>query len=241
MAGGLFVTGTDTGVGKTLVTCLVAAGLRASGHRVAVMKPIETGCAVGESGRLRAADAELLRFFAGATDPMDLVCPIRFAEPLAPAVAAARERTEIDVGRIAAAFEQLTARADVVLVEGAGGLLVPIATDCAMADLARRLRLPLLVVVGSKLGALNHALLTMECARARQVAVAGYVVNFPFGAPDLAGETNVETLASLIGPPLAIVPHLAGGIRATEEHRAELARRCSERFDVDRLLRAARW
>ena len=236
LARGIFVTGTDTGVGKTLVSCTIAAGLCAAGVRVSVMKPIETGCATGTGGELIAADADLLRYCAGSTASPELICPVRFAEPLAPLVAAERCGDAVELGRIEQAFAELSAAGGFVVVEGAGGLLVPIAEGFTMADLARRLGLPLVVVVASKLGALNHAALTMECARGRGLEVKGYVVNFLSPNSDLAADTNVATLQKLLGPPLAVVPYLEGGVRATEDGRCRLEQLFEAHFDLRRFL-----
>lgn len=204
--------------------------------RVAVMKPIETGCEATAAGGLRAADAEALRFFADAADHPDLICPIRFAEPLAPQVAAERAGVAIDLERIRTAFEQLAAGAEIVLVEGAGGLLVPIAPGFAMADLARTLDLPVLVVVGSKLGAINHAMLTCEVARGRGLALVGYAVNFPTPASDIAAATNVAILRELLGPPLGVFPWQADAALLTGANRDRLAALGREQVDLDRLL-----
>lgn len=233
---GIFVTGTDTGVGKTVVSCALAAGLSARGVRVGVMKPFETGCAVAPDGGLIAADAAALRFFAGSADAPEDVCPIRFAEPLAPRVAAERAGEAIDLGVVHAAYGRIAGAADFLLVEGAGGLLVPITAEASMAELARDLDLPLLVVVGSKLGAINHALLTCEVIRRRGLRLAGYIVNFPAPAADVAAETNVALLRGILGPPLGVLPwspHLDG---LTPEHRARLGDLAAASLDLDRLI-----
>jgi dethiobiotin synthase len=151
---GLFVTGTDTGVGKTLVACTVARALRERGIDLGVMKPIETG--VGSDGPL---DAIALRAAAGAEDALDLVCPQQFALPAAPTVAAAHEGREVDLVMLDAAWAVLAARHDSMLVEGAGGLLVPAAAGVTMADLAERFGLPLLIAARGSLGTINHTLL----------------------------------------------------------------------------------
>jgi len=236
---GVFVTGTDTGVGKTFVSCVLAAGLRARGLRVGVMKPFETGCAPAPDGGRIAADAEALRHFAGSTAAADDVCPVRLAEPLAPQVAAERAGVAIDLHPVHAAYARIRAAADFVLVEGAGGLLVPITTSVTMADLAQELDLSLLVVVGSKLGALNHALLTCEVARGRGLRLAGYVVNFPSPGSDVAADTNVAVLARRLGPPLGVLPFAEAAAAPAPENRARLAALAEQRLDLDRLLAPA--
>jgi dethiobiotin synthetase len=236
VAAGFFVTGTDTGIGKTVVTCGLAAALKAAGRRVAVMKPIETGCGEGPDGRLHAADAELLRYYAQSSQPPEAVCPIRLRTPLAPKVAAAREAVRIDVEALVAGYRTTAKHADVVLVEGAGGLLVPISGDKTMADLAAAFEVPVLLVVGSKLGALSHTLLTVECCRARRLPVTGYVVNFPIAGADLAADTNVAELREWLGEPLAVIPHVRGGAEATAERRRELAELFTARVNLDAFL-----
>ena len=182
---GYFVTGTDTGVGKTFVTCGIAATLHARGLTVGVMKPIETGC--GPSGARRPTDAIALRDAAGSGLDLRQICPCQLEAPLAPV--------------IVAAYRSIDRAHDVTLVEGAGGLLVPIDGRYTMAELARDLGLPLLVVVDSKLGAINHTLLTLEVAAARGLRVAGYILNRAAPDEDAATATNAELLARCTGVP----------------------------------------
>ena len=142
---GLLVTGTDTGIGKTFVACALAHALRAGGRRVTVMKPVETGVTDAPD------DARRLREAAADPAPLDEICPYRLRAPLAPAVAARLENVTIDLTRLEALIRRRLEDADVLLVEGAGGLLVPIADSVTWADLAARLRLPLLVVAANRL------------------------------------------------------------------------------------------
>lgn len=195
---GLFITGTDTGVGKTFVARGIASALRARGFRVGVMKPVETGC--GGAVTRRPADALALRAAARSTLELDRVCPYQLDAPLAPYVAARLENIRIDPRAIVAAFRAIEPGHDVTVVEGAGGLLVPIAERYSMADLARDLALPLLVVVDSKLGAINHTLLTLEAAAARGLSVRGYVLNHASGA-DEAAATNASVLERCTATP----------------------------------------
>jgi dethiobiotin synthetase len=204
----LLVTGTDTGVGKTYVACGVVRAARAAGLKVAVRKPAETGCDAGADGDLIARDAVALHAAAGASEPLDVVCGIRLPEPLAPAVAARRAGVTIDVPRLVASFTRRAAEVDLLVVEGAGGLLVPLAGHTTYADLARDLGARLLVVVGARLGAINHAQLTFAAAEARGVPVAGYVVNHFAGGHDLATTTLADTMRELTGVPfLAEIAH----------------------------------
>jgi dethiobiotin synthetase len=196
---GLFVTGTDTGVGKTVVTCALARAWRARGMDVGVMKPAETG--VGPAGPL---DALALRAAAASSDALEDVCPEAFALPAAPAVAAAAEGRCVDLGRIRATAERLRARHEALLVEGAGGLLVPLAADFSMADLARELGLPVLVVARASLGTINHTLLTLEAIAARRLELAGVVVSHPAGGLSEADGRNLGALREALGRRLLV-------------------------------------
>jgi dethiobiotin synthetase len=191
---GLFVTGTDTGVGKTVVACGLIRALRGRGIDCVGMKPVETG--VGPEG---PRDAIALRAASGGGEPLELVCPQRFALPAAPAVAATAAARRVDLGAIHAGFEALAARHDCVIVEGAGGLLVPVSEDVAMADLARDLGLSILIVARGRLGTINHALLTLEVARARGLSVAGVVVSCADGALSGPDRENLEWLRRSLG------------------------------------------
>ncbi|MGH7898314.1 MAG: dethiobiotin synthase [Candidatus Binatia bacterium] len=197
MTTALLITGTDTGVGKTLVGCALAAALSRR-MRVAVLKPAETGCHELE-GELVPEDALRLREAAECRASLDVVCPFRYAEPLAPWLAAERAGRPISLERVRRCFEELRAVSDVVIVEGAGGLLVPLTRERSFADLAADLGLPLLIVVGSRLGALNQTLLTIECARRRGLDVVGIVLNQMTPDEDLAQATNGAALEKLIG------------------------------------------
>ncbi len=204
---GLFVTGTDTGVGKTVVATALVRGLRARGLDVGAIKPIETG--VGEAGPL---DAIALRDAAGAVDPLADVCPQTFALPAAPTVAAAAEGRAVDLGAVRAAVGRIAARHGCVIAEGAGGLLVPAAPGVTMADLAADLGLPLLVVARAALGTINHTLLTLEAAAARPLPVAGVVLSHAGGPLSDADAANLEELRTALGKRLVgEVPPLAPG------------------------------
>ncbi len=199
----VFVTGTDTGCGKTFVACALARSLRAAGRRVRVLKPIETGCLDG-----LPADARALAEAAGDDAPLERLCPYRFALPAAPEVAARAEGIAIDAARIEFALAAARKDADLVIVEGAGGLLVPIATGLDMAGLARRLRLPLLVASRATLGTINHTLLTLEAARARDLRVLGVVISHASAALSPADRSNLDLLLERLPVPLlAELPH----------------------------------
>jgi len=222
--GGFFVTGTDTGVGKTVVACALVRALRARGLDVGAMKPVETG--VGAAGPL---DALALRAAAGDVDALEDVCPQRFALPAAPTVAAAAEAREVDLRVIDAAHARLAARHTWLVVEGAGGLLVPAARGASMADLAARLGHPLVVVARARLGTLNHTALTLEAARRRGLTVAGLAICHADGALCAADASNLEALRNDPGAPLlGEIPPLAPGQQPAEDA-----------LDIDALLRQA--
>jgi len=205
----VFVTGTDTGVGKTFVACALALALRARGRRVAVMKPVETG--------VDGAPEDALRLRAAADDPapLDDVCPYRLRAPLAPAVAAHREGVTLDVDRLVTLIARRAGGADALLVEGAGGLLVPVAGRTTWAEIAARAGLPLLVVAANRLGTVNHCALTARVAAAAGLAMRGFVLSQPSRETDASAPTNAATVRDLTGQPvLATLAHLASPAEA---------------------------
>jgi dethiobiotin synthetase len=210
MGRGLFITGTDTGVGKTFFACGLAALLKESGYKIGVMKPAETGC-VEREGKLFPDDAMRLKQASGCEVPVEKICPYQLRDPLAPSGAAEREGIRIDVDRLMHIYEEISAAHDVTLVEGAGGLLVPLVANYTYADLARVLMLPVLVVAANRLGVINHVLLTLEHAGCRGLRVLGYVLNQMEKEPSLAAETNREALSALTAAPcIGELPYLDG-------------------------------
>lgn len=200
---GIFVTGTDTGVGKTVVSATIARTLQQSGKRVAPMKPIQTGA--GEGVLL---DIEFIQKVMGTNYSLELVCPYRYALALAPVVAANLAGERINVEKIKSAYFDLSLRHEIVIVEGAGGLVVPITETYFMSDLAHDLDLGLIVVIRPGLGTLNHTLLTIDYARSHGLNILGFVINnFPDG-PDLAERKNPQLLLGLTGEKiLGVIPH----------------------------------
>ena len=198
----LFITGTDTGVGKTFVACALATRLRARGRRVGVMKPIETGV------ETQPEDAVRLRRAAGDETPLDEVCPYRLRAPLAPAVAGPLEGVTIDIDHLLALAARRAATADVLLIEGAGGLLVPIVGSITYLDLATRLAAPVLIVGANRLGTINHCALTARVARDAGLTVRGFVLSQPTRVTDVSAATNAEVITSLTGLEcLGVLPH----------------------------------
>jgi len=213
------ITGTDTGVGKTMVGCALSFALKVRGLRVGVMKPAETGCPQDADG-LRPDDAIALRASALARHPLELICPYRYRSPLAPAAAAEIDRLEPpDPARIERIFEEIAADSDVVLVEGAGGIAVPLRWDFNYADLAVALGLDVILVVANRLGCLNSTILSLEYARNRRLRVRGYILNDVDPVSSPAGQTNAESLERLTD-----VPAL-GSVRYKEPLPFELVKR----------------
>ncbi|MBE7414400.1 MAG: dethiobiotin synthase [Deltaproteobacteria bacterium] len=171
-----FITGTDTGVGKTEVACMLARAFRASGLKPGVMKPVETGCPERD-GRLVPMDALRLKEASGTGAELDIINPYRFAPPLAPLTASGLSGTTIEFKKIKSCFKELSNTHDIMLVEGAGGLLTPVAQDTYMADLALDLGLPAVIVSANRLGTINHTLMTLKCAVGMGIEVAGIILN----------------------------------------------------------------
>lgn len=206
---GLFVTGTDTEVGKTVIAGGLARLLREAGRRVGVMKPIATGCERRGRFGLVSPDAEFLAHCADAPEDLQTINPVRYAEPLAPSVAARRSRRPVDRVAIRDNYERIRARAELTIIEGIGGLLVPLDEKHTVADLAVEFQLPLVIVARPGLGTINHTLLTVEAARSRDLPIAAIVINrYDADRATLAEETNPETIARLARLPLpTVVPN----------------------------------
>ncbi|HHL45071.1 MAG TPA: dethiobiotin synthase [Gammaproteobacteria bacterium] len=191
---GVFISGTDTGVGKSLIACALLAGFRRAGLRTAAMKPVASGSDPTPSG-LRNEDALQLAAWSDCPFPYEVINPYTFQPAIAPHIAAAQAGVTIDLQRIEGLYRRIAAQADICVVEGAGGWLVPLdeAPATTMADLVVRLDIPVVLVVGMRLGCLNHAMLTAESILARGVALTGWVANQVM--PDMpCVEQNIETL-----------------------------------------------
>ena len=205
MRKGFFVTGTDTEVGKTLAAAALIHALRRCGLRAVGMKPVAAGCALRD-GRWHNDDVDTLTAACALPVPAEELNPYLFHEPIAPHIAAARLGVDIDLGHIERCFDALSAKADSVVVEGAGGFLVPLSATTSFADLAVRLGLPVVLVVGLRLGCINHALLTQEAILRRGLTLAGWIANRIDPAMS-AAEENLDTLRrSLQAPLLADMP-----------------------------------
>jgi dethiobiotin synthetase len=200
MTRGYFVTGTDTGVGKTLIACSLLRAFAARGFKAVGMKPVATGAVPGGNGLVHD-DVERLIAAGNVMAPREHVNPYCFAPPIAPHIAAAEAGMKIDLDHIGRCFNALTERADVVIVEGVGGFRVPLASHVDTGHLAACLALPVVLVVGVRLGCLNHALLTAEAIAGRGLMLAGWVANH-IDPGMAAAEENVRALETLIAAPL---------------------------------------
>lgn len=197
-ARGWFVTGTDTGVGKTRASCALLHALRERHARVVGMKPVAAGRAPGAGDN---EDVLALRAHGSVAVPAALDNPVNLRDAVSPHIAARNEGRSIDVAAIAAAHAELACRADAVVVEGAGGFLVPLSERATGADLAAALGLPVILVVGLRLGCLNHALLTREAIAARGLPLAGWIVNrLDPAMPEQAA--NLDFLCARLDAPL---------------------------------------
>ena len=220
---GFFVTGTDTGVGKTLVACSLIRAFAARGQRVVGMKPVASGAAL-RGNELVHDDVERLIAAGNVAAPREHVNPYCFAPAIAPHIAAAEAGMRIDLEHILRCFTALAVRADHVVVEGIGGFRVPLGAGADTAQLAARLALPVVLVVGMRLGCLNHALLTAEAIAGRGLALAGWVANHV--DPQMAAaDENVQALEALLAAPLiariafAAAPDPASGAALLDTRR----------------------
>ncbi len=218
-----FITGTDTGVGKTTVGCALARAFRERGLQTGVMKPVETGCSVRD-GVLIPADAVSLRAAAESIDPLNLINPYRFTPPLAPSVAARLAGVDIEFNKIKKNFDEISQKNDVTLIEGAGGLLVPLSREKTVADLIAFLDIPVIVVAASKLGCLNHTLLTAKHAACIGLNINTVILNHPDSRMDDSQQYNHEELQSLCKMPVKKLPFLSKGELDLNAIAAELCR-----------------
>ncbi|MBI2195330.1 MAG: dethiobiotin synthase [Planctomycetes bacterium] len=207
---GIFVTATDTGVGKTVVCAGILDALARRGVRAGFMKPVASGTAVGEHGRY-SADARFLARAAGLQSEGPEHNPLCFEKPLSPLAASEQEGRVVDLSPVWSAWERLRARHPFMLVEGIGGVLVPITQRYFVLDLMKDFGLPALVVARAGLGTINHTLLTLEAIRSRGIPVRGVVLNSAQRASDASAATNADVISRCSGTPiLAELPFLPG-------------------------------
>ncbi len=229
---GVFITGTDTGVGKTIIAAAVARALKMRGVNVGVMKPVETGCRMDSEEGLVPADGAFLKYMAECDTALTDIVPYRFETPVAPLVASGIEGRAIRKEVILSTFEEIAGNHDFMVVEGVGGLMVPVSRDLLVCDLVRLLDLPVIVVAGNTLGVLNHTLLTVKAAGNEGIRVAGVVINHthsPHG--DIAEDTNPGVLKELLSVPvIGVFPYLE------ERSKEEMDRVSGYVLSVDTLM-----
>lgn len=233
----LFITGTDTGIGKTVISMGLCAFLSLHrGMSVGVMKPFESGLAQGDrEGGSR--DAVLLREASGSTDAPEEINPYTFEAPLAPEVAAGMEHRVIDIDSVDRTYRDLLGRHDVLVIEGAGGVMVPIKKDFFYVDLIKQWNVPTVIVSRLGLGTINHTLLTSRYLESQGISIVGVILNDVSNEADIASQTNPGVLKQYLGIPLlGVFPHVAS---ATEKeiNREFLAETFVKNIDTDAILR----
>ena len=236
MSDGIFITGTDTEVGKTLIAAGLVAALKEQGVDVGVMKPLESGAPSFGSAPI-PRDALYLKEIAGVIDDLNLINSYCFQAPLAPAAAAEKEGVEIDLKRIKVQYEELKGRHQFMVVEGAGGLLVPITQGLLLPELIKLLELPLLLVARSTLGTINHILLSLFYCQEEGLEVKGLIMNKSTPDPDPSEASNAQLVAQFSGVPvLGSFPYLRdyAGVKG---NRAFLAQIFTEHIDMITLRR----
>ncbi len=230
---GIFITGTDTGVGKTVFSALLLRALLLNDYSACPFKPIETGCR-RDGEILLPEDGEFLKEMTAKAEPIKNITPYCFEHPVAPMVAAELEGKEIEIERIKKTYKELSLKYDLIVTEGAGGLMVPIREDYYYLDLALELRLPVVVVALNRLGVINHTLLTLEVLDKYGLKVLGVVLNNLSKDPlDQSRDSNLHTLKRLIDVDIFIsIPGLK------QISREELDRVALQTINVEQLLNA---
>lgn len=194
----LFITGTDTNVGKTVITGALAAYFRSQGIKVGVMKPVESGC--GDTQR--PADALFLKKMSGTDDALSLINSYAFCEPLAPGIAAELHGVELSFENIFENYQQIVSHHDLTLIEGVGGLLVPVAVGRLQVELIEKFACPVLVVARPSLGTFNHTLLTLSCLEHKKIPVLGVIFDLSSPTRDLASNYNCRFLQQYTSVPI---------------------------------------
>lgn len=237
---GLFITATDTDVGKTVITGVIAAALKARGMQVGVMKPLASGGVVDQNGKLVAEDATFLMGAAGiGEDERSAVNPVCLGPALTPAVAAVISGIEVDMSGIVDAYYALTKGYEPVLVEGVGGITAPLWQDYLLVDFMVELTLPVIVVTRPSLGAINHTVLTIEYARSRGLSIAGIIINgWNEDEIGILETSNAEYMTRLTGVPiLGKFPH-SPLIKAGKVTSEELAKLGEKYLQMDEIITA---
>ncbi|MBP2627923.1 MAG: Dethiobiotin synthetase [Firmicutes bacterium] len=239
---GLFITATDTDVGKTVITGAIAATFKARGLHVGVMKPIASGAVADGFGKLVAEDATFLMGAAGIGESeRDLVNPLCLSPALTPAVAAVVSGVEVEIPAILKAYQVLAKSYDPILVEGVGGITSPLWQDYLLADLMAELALPVIVVTRPNLGTINHTVLTVEYARRRGLHVAGIIINgWNEGEVSILERSNEEYITHLTGVPILGKFPYSRAISEGEIQSVELAQLAEKHLQMDEIISIAK-
>ncbi len=240
MKAGYFITGTDTSVGKTIVSAAILRGFIKKGLKIGAMKPFETGC-LNKDGILLPSDGMFLRDMAEMNDSLELVTPIKFETPASPLVASRLEDIEIDMDRIFKIFETLKKKYDYLLVEGVGGLMVPITQGKRkktksfyfVRDLIKDMDLEAIVVCRPTLGTINHTLLTVEALNNKKIPIKGFIINYSnLIKDDISEKTNLDILREILDIPfLGTMPYL------TELNKDKIGETALKNIDFESLIK----
>lgn len=205
----VFITGTDTGVGKTIITGGLAGALRSLGYKIAVYKPLQSGAETDDNGQLYAPD---LKFVCDIDKSITTRCSYLLKIPAAPSISAQYENVEVDIDQIQADYKELSENNDIVLVEGAGGITVPLYKLFTVTDLIKLLDIPVIIVARPNLGTINHTVLTVEYARKNNIKVIGIIISgYPVNTGDIAIKTAPDIIQQLTQiENIAIIPEIKG-------------------------------
>jgi len=213
LANGFFITGTDTEVGKTLVAAALILKMREQGVNALGFKPVVAGTYQNHDGKILNEDLETLRITSQLSSSQMVLCPYILDLPIAPHIASEKIGIHLDLKIMMSAYEQILSQAEVVVVEGAGGFLVPINATENLSDFAQKLQLPIIMVVGMQLGCINHALLTEEALTSRKLKVAGWVANTLSSEMPFLDE-NIQYLQNKMKAPLlGVIPSLPAALQ----------------------------
>ena len=237
MDNGVFVTGTDTEIGKTVITTGLISALQDEGYDIGGMKPFQSG-AYREEGELLAPDVEFMLQYTNLDDDYNLLNPVRLEPALAPSLAAEVEEEEISVYEVESAYQELQQQYQGLVVEGAGGLMVPLAEDFLIPDLIKLLDLPVIIVARPNLGTINHSVLTVKTARNLGLDVLGVVINnYPQQEAGIVEESNPALISKLADVPiLGVVPHLPQ--LENEANNVDLGLVIKEHLDLEKVIEA---
>jgi dethiobiotin synthetase len=237
MTKGLFITGTDTDVGKTVVTAGLAGAIKARGFNVGVMKPAASGAA-RHAGRLISNDAAFLLKAISSQDDHDIVAPLTIEPPLAPLAASMLENITVEPEKILKAFDIMRQKHDFILAEGIGGILVPLTEVYSIADLIKDMGLPLVIVARPDIGTINHTLLTLNEAKKRGIPVKGFIINgMDFNKAGDAEKTNPEIIETISGKPLLGILPFDPKVNMEKLVMGDIVELTEKHLDLEHILR----